>query len=67
MENNRLGFGVLGCRVIGPRHAEAIATSQEEQATLVAMAGSVPERTERLAGRYVMTACHYYWPMMPLM
>lgn len=57
------GTGLSGDR---PTHAEAIDTSQE-QATLMAVAGSVPERTERLAGRDVMTAYHYYWPLMPLM
>src|SRR5919112_6432793 len=46
----RLRFGILGCGVIGPHHAKAIAGL--EGAELVAVADVVPEPAEELAGEY---------------
>jgi UDP-N-acetyl-2-amino-2-deoxyglucuronate dehydrogenase len=46
----RLRFGILGCGVIGPHHARAIAGL--ESAELVAVADVVPELAEKLAGEY---------------
>src|SRR5215208_7575243 len=46
----RLRFGILGCGVIGPHHARAIAGL--DGAELVAVADVVPELAEKLAGEY---------------
>jgi UDP-N-acetyl-2-amino-2-deoxyglucuronate dehydrogenase len=46
----KLRFGILGCGVIGPHHARAIAGLQS--AELVAVADVVPELAEKLAGEY---------------
>jgi UDP-N-acetyl-2-amino-2-deoxyglucuronate dehydrogenase len=46
----RLRFGILGCGVIGPHHARAIAGL--DSAELVAVADVVPELAEELAGEY---------------
>ena len=46
----RLRFGILGCGVIGPHHARAIAGL--DSAELVAVADVVPELAEKLAGEY---------------
>jgi predicted dehydrogenase len=46
----RVRFGVLGCGVIGPTHAAAIAGLPD--AELVAVADSTPERAEALAAQY---------------
>ncbi|HJQ29660.1 MAG TPA: Gfo/Idh/MocA family oxidoreductase [Rubrobacter sp.] len=46
----RLRFGILGCGVIGPHHARAIAGLNS--AELVAVADVVPELAENLAGEY---------------
>jgi predicted dehydrogenase len=43
-------FGVLGCGVIGPTHAAAIAGLPESK--LVAVADTAPQRAEALAERY---------------
>jgi UDP-N-acetyl-2-amino-2-deoxyglucuronate dehydrogenase len=51
----RLRFGILGCGVIGPHHAKAIAGL--EGAELVAVADVVPELAEELAGEY---GCAHY-------
>src|SRR5215217_5289088 len=50
MTFERLRFGILGCGVIGPHHARAIAGL--EGAELVAVADVVPELAEKLAGEY---------------
>ena len=50
MTVERLRFGILGCGVIGPHHARAIAGL--ESAELVAVADVVPELAEELAGEY---------------
>jgi predicted dehydrogenase len=52
----RLRFGILGCGVIGPHHARAIA-GLPDAAELVAVADTVPERAEKLAQEYGC-ACH---------
>ena len=46
----KLRFGILGCGVIGPHHARAIAGL--EDAELVAVANVVPELADKLAGEY---------------
>jgi predicted dehydrogenase len=46
----RLRFGILGCGVIGPHHAKAIAGL--EGAEVVAVADVVPELAQELAGEY---------------
>lgn len=46
----KLRFGIIGCGVIGPTHAKAIEAIAD--AELVAVADIVPERAERLAGKY---------------
>ena len=50
MPVEKLRFGILGCGVIGPHHARAIAGL--ESAGLVAVADIVPELAEELAGEY---------------
>ena len=45
-----LRFGLVGCGVIGPIHAEAIATLPD--AVLVAAADLVPERVQKLTEQY---------------
>lgn len=49
-----LRFGIIGCGVIAPAHAEAI--TRIAQAELVAVADIVPERAQRLAEKYHVTA-----------
>jgi UDP-N-acetyl-2-amino-2-deoxyglucuronate dehydrogenase len=51
----RLRFGILGCGVIGPHHARAIAGLPED-ATLVAVADRHPDRAEKLAAQYSVQA-----------
>src|ERR687889_2277455 len=51
----RLRFGILGCGVIGPHHAKAIAGLQG--AELVAVADVVPELAEELADEH---GCAHY-------
>jgi UDP-N-acetyl-2-amino-2-deoxyglucuronate dehydrogenase len=55
MTVEKLRFGVLGCGVIGPHHAKAIAGLQS--AELVAVADVVPEAAEELAEKY---RCSHY-------
>ena len=50
MSVEKLRLGILGCGVIGPHHARAIAGL--ESAELVAVADVVPELAEELAGEY---------------
>lgn len=50
----KLKFGIVGCGVIGPAHAEAIAELPD--AELVAVADRDPELARRLAERYEVTA-----------
>ena len=50
MTVERMRFGILGCGVIGPHHAKAIAGLQSAQ--LVAVADVVPELAEKLAEEY---------------
>src|SRR5215203_1851902 len=50
MTVEKLRFGILGCGVIGPHHARAIAGL--ESAELVSVADVVPELAEKLAGEY---------------
>ncbi|PLS83157.1 MAG: gfo/Idh/MocA family oxidoreductase [Chloroflexi bacterium] len=51
----RIRFGILGCGVIGPYHAQAIA-SLPEDAALVAVADQQVERAQRLAQQYDVPA-----------
>lgn len=46
----KLRFGIVGCGVIGPIHAEAISSLPDAQ--LVAVADLIPERAQGLAGKY---------------
>jgi len=55
MSVEKLRFGILGCGVISPHHAKAIAGLQS--AELVAVADVVPERSEKLAEEY---GCSYH-------
>jgi UDP-N-acetyl-2-amino-2-deoxyglucuronate dehydrogenase len=55
MSVEKLRFGILGCGVIGPHHAKAIAGL--ESAELVAVADVVPEPVENLAAEY---GCAHY-------
>ena len=50
MTFEKVRFGILGCGVIGPHHARAIAGL--EDAELVAVADVVPELADKLAGEY---------------
>jgi predicted dehydrogenase len=52
----KVRFGILGCGVIGPHHARAIAGL--EDAELVAVADVVPELAEGLAGEYGCSSHH---------
>ncbi len=52
-ETDPLRFGIVGCGVIGPVHAEAIASLPDAQ--LVAVTDLVLERAQTLAGRYDAT------------
>lgn len=49
----RLRFGIVGCGVIGPVHAEAIAGLPD--AELVAVSDILPERAQQLASKYGVT------------
>jgi UDP-N-acetyl-2-amino-2-deoxyglucuronate dehydrogenase len=55
MTVEKLRFGILGCGVIGPHHAQAI--SGLESAELVAVADVVPELAEELADEH---GCSHY-------
>jgi UDP-N-acetyl-2-amino-2-deoxyglucuronate dehydrogenase len=55
MSVEKLRFGILGCGVIGPHHAKAIAGLQS--AELVAVADVVPELAEELAEK---NRCSHY-------
>ena len=55
MTVEKLRFGILGCGVIGPHHARAIAGLQS--AELVAVADVVPELAEELADEH---GCSHY-------
>lgn len=48
-----LRFGIVGCGVIGPTHAEAISSLADAQ--LVAVADPVVERAHKLAAKYNVT------------
>ena len=50
-ENRPLGFGIVGCGVIGPTHARAIQQLPED-ARLVAVCDVVPEKAQKFAAEY---------------
>ncbi|MCS6861464.1 MAG: Gfo/Idh/MocA family oxidoreductase [Abditibacteriales bacterium] len=50
MKDGKIAFGIIGCGVIGPWHAGAIA--RVENATLVAVCDKVEERAKNLAEKY---------------
>jgi predicted dehydrogenase len=52
--NEKLRFGIIGCGVIGPTHAEAIKSLPN--AELVAVADVVPERAQKMAQKYQVRA-----------
>ncbi len=54
MTEDKLRFAIIGCGVIGPTHAEAIAVQLDAQ--LVAVADLLLERAEKLAVRYTVAA-----------
>lgn len=54
--SEKLRFGILGCGVIGPQHARAI-TALSDDAQLVAVADTVPERAKKLGEEY---GCEYH-------
>lgn len=54
---SKLGFGILGCGVIGPHHAAVISASNRE-ASLVTVTDTVPERARQLGQQYGATADH---------
>ena len=54
MTEDNLRFAIIGCGVIGPTHAEAIAMQPDAQ--LVAVADPLLERAEKLAVRYTVAA-----------
>jgi UDP-N-acetyl-2-amino-2-deoxyglucuronate dehydrogenase len=56
MNLEKVRFGILGCGVIGPHHARAIAGL--EDAELVAVADVVPELADKLAAEYGCSS-HY--------
>ncbi len=49
----KLRFGIIGCGVIGPTHAEAIASLPDAQ--LVAVADPIASRAQKLANKYSVT------------
>jgi predicted dehydrogenase len=57
-----LKFGILGCGVIGPHHARAIAGL--DGAELVATADVNPERAEKLAVEYGCSPYSSLWEML---
>lgn len=50
MKNGKFGFGIIGCGVIGPWHARAIA--ENENAELVAACDIEPEKVEKFCEAY---------------
>jgi UDP-N-acetyl-2-amino-2-deoxyglucuronate dehydrogenase len=48
--NGKMRFGILGCGVIGPHHAKAIAGLEEAELALVA--DEIPDRARELAEEY---------------
>lgn len=57
MGESKLGFGIPGCGVIGPHHA-AVVVALNHEASLVAVADTVPERAQQFAQHYGVTAYH---------
>lgn len=51
----KIRFGIIGCGVIGPFHAEAMTMLDNVQ--LVAVADVVPERAKKLAAQYGVACC----------
>ncbi len=49
----KLRFGIIGCGVIGPTHAEAINSLPDAQ--LIAVADPLAERAQKLADKYGVT------------
>lgn len=56
MVSKKVGWGIIGCGVIGPTHAVAI--NEVEDAALVATCDVIPERAEAMAKQY--NADHWY-------
>ncbi|HLZ60932.1 MAG TPA: Gfo/Idh/MocA family oxidoreductase [Ktedonosporobacter sp.] len=51
----KLRFGIVGCGVIGPNHAEAL-KSLYDDAELIAVADIIPEKATKLAQKYQVKA-----------
>jgi UDP-N-acetyl-2-amino-2-deoxyglucuronate dehydrogenase len=52
--SEKMRFGIIGCGVIGPTHAEAISSLSDAQ--LVAVTDVVPEKVQQLADKYQVKA-----------
>src|SRR6266702_5638598 len=61
----RLRFGMVGCGVIGPVHAEAIASLPDAQ--LVAVTDIIPERAQQLAEKYRATPITVYTDLQEML
>ena len=57
-----LRYGIIGCGVIGPTHAEAVSGLADVE--LRAVCDVVPERAAKLAGRFGATAYHDFGEML---
>ena len=55
-EHRTIGFGIIGCGVIAPTHADAIRANEPNGAELVAVFDVVPEAAQKLAARYNVPA-----------
>jgi predicted dehydrogenase len=55
VKDGKIGFGIIGCGVIGPWHAGAIA--RVENATLVAVCDEIEDRAKNLAEKYGVDYC----------
>lgn len=55
-DNNTLGFGIIGCGVIGPTHADAILANAAQGARLVAVYDEIPAAAQKMGERYQVSA-----------
>jgi len=52
MKNGRIGYGIVGCGVIGPVHAKAVDLCKDAELVAVAVCDVIEERAEKLAREY---------------